>query len=103
MFGFAMAKDKESLGKVQKGHLNYITSGKFMNDVYESEESVAEVAWFVKNKKTIINAIRNKSLQQGKEAILNDISEPEVITTQRYKDPKSDSFDPKAFTYGDKK
>jgi len=103
MFGFAMAKDKESLSKVQKGHLKYITSGKFMSDVYESEASVSEVAWFVKNRDTIINAISNKSLQQGKEAILNDIGAPEVNKPTRFKDPKSNEFDPKAFTYGNEK
>ena len=101
MFGFAMAKDKESLGKVQQGHFKYISSGKFMDDVFKDDQSLSEVAWFVKNKDTIIKAISNKSLQQGKQAILDDIREPEVINTQRFKDPKGgDSFDPKAFTLG---
>jgi len=101
MFGFSMAKDKESLGKVQKGHFNYIKSGKFMDDVFKDDQSLSEAAWFVKNKATIIKAISNKSLQQGKQAILDDIREPEVINTQRFKDPKGgDSFDPKAFTLG---
>jgi hypothetical protein len=100
MFGLSMAKDKDSLAKVQQGHLKYISSGKFMEDVFKDDASLSEAAWFVKNKDTIIKAISNKSLQQGKQAILDDIGEPEVIKTQRFKDVESDSFDPKAFTFG---
>jgi len=100
MFGLSIAKDKESLAKVQQGHLKYISSGKFMEDVFKDDASLSEAAWFVKNKDTIIKAISNKSLQQGKQAILDDIGEPEVINTQRFKDVETDSFDPKAFTFG---
>ena len=101
MFGLAMAKDDEGLAKVQQGHLKYITSGKFMDDVFKDDVSLSETAWFVKNKDIIIKAISNENLQKGKQAILDDISEPEVINAQRFKDPKgSDEFDPKAFTYG---
>jgi hypothetical protein len=101
MFGLAMAKDEESLGKVQQGHLKYITSGKFMEDVFKDDASLSEAAWFVKNKDIIIRAISNENLQKGKQAILDDISEPEVINTQRFKDPSgTNEFDPKKFTFG---
>lgn len=103
MFGFAMAKDENALGKVQKAHHKYITSGKFMEDVFKDNTSLTEAAWLWKNKEVIMKAVANKSLQQGKKAILDDIGEPEVINTQRFKDPKgSNEFDPKAFTYGAK-
>lgn len=98
MFGFKMSKDEEGLEKVQKAHVKYITSGSFMNDVFKNEESVSEVAWFTRNKEVIMKAMANRSLQQGKDAILNDIREPEVVGTQRFRDPSGKSeFDPKKF------
>ncbi len=98
MFGFKMAKDPESLKQVQQGHAEYIKSGKFMDDVFANDESLAEAAWFVRNKKVIINAIANKNLQKGKQSILDDIREPEVVSPQRFRDPEgSDEFDPKMF------
>ena len=101
MFGFQMAKDEESLAKVHKGHIKYITSGKFADEVFKDSESISKAAWLWKNQETIMNAIANKNLQKGKEAILNDIREPEVVEAQRFKGPKdSDGFDAKAFTYG---
>jgi len=99
MFGFKMAKDNDSLQDVQQGHTKYITSGKFMNDVFANEESLAEVAWFTRNKEVIIKAIANQSLQKGKKAILDDIREPEVVSPQRFRDPEgSNEFDPKKFS-----
>lgn len=102
MFGFEMAKDENSLVKVQQGHFEYIKSGKFMDEVFKDDKSLAEIAWFVKNKDVIINAIANKSLQQGKESILNDIKRTEVDKPQRFKAPDgSNEFDPKKFTFGE--
>jgi hypothetical protein len=104
MFGFEMAKDEESLAKVQKGHFNYIKSGKFMDDVFKDDASLTEAAWLWKNKDTILKAIANKNLQQGKETILNDIKNPEVEKPQRFKAPDgSNEFDPKKFTFGEAK
>lgn len=101
MFGFAMAKDEESLAKVHQGHFKYIEGGKFMQEVFKNEESLSQAAWLFRNRETIINAVANKNLQKGKQAILDEIREPEVITPHRFKDPKgSDEFDPQAFTYG---
>jgi hypothetical protein len=98
MFGFKMAKDPESLKQVQQGHAEYIKSGKFMDDVFANDESLAEAAWFVRNKKVIINAIANKNLQKGKQSILDDIREPEVVSPQRFRDPEgSNEFDPQKF------
>lgn len=99
MFGFKMAKDEDSLKNVQQGHAKYITSGKFLDDVFANDESLAEAAWFVRNKDVIIKAIANKSLQKGKNAILDDIREPEVVSPQRFRDPEgSNEFDPSKFT-----
>jgi len=101
MFGLEMAKDEESLGKVQQGHFKYIESGKFMDEVFKDDQSLTEASWLWRNRDTIMKAIANSNLQKGKAAILDDIRNPEVIKSQRFKDPKgSDEFDPKVFTYG---
>lgn len=104
MFGFEMAKDEESLVKVQQGHFSYIKSGKFMDDVFKDDQSLTEAAWLWKNKDTILKAIANKNLQKGKETILNDIKNPEVEKPQRFKAPDgSNEFDPKKFVFGEAK
>lgn len=101
MFGLKIAKDAESLPKVQQGHLKYITSGNYLNDITKDNQSMIESAWLWKNRETILKAFKNAGIQKGKEEILNDIKEPEVSNTQRFKGPESgDGFNPKTFVYG---
>ena len=101
MFGLKIAKDEESLGKVRKGHLSYITSGNYLNDITKDNQSMIESAWLWKNKDTILKAFKNAGIQKGKEEILNDIKEVEVSNTQRFKGPESsDGFNPKDFVFG---
>jgi len=101
MFGMKIAKDDASLEKVQKGHLKYITSGNYLNDILKDSESLSQSAWLWKNKDVIIKAIGSENFNKGKESILNDIGNPEVSRTQRFKGPDSDDgFDPKKFVHG---
>lgn len=101
MFGLKIAKDEESLSKVRKGHLSYITSGKYLNDITKDSESLSQSAWLWKNREVIMKAIGNENFNKGKEQILNDIGNPEVSKTQRYKGPDdNDGFDPKKFVFG---
>lgn len=101
MFGFKIAKDKDSLDKIQKKHIEYITSGNFLGDITKDEKSVAEAAWLWKNKDTLFKALKNSGSQKAREEILNDLSNPEVSSTKRIKGPNSeDGFDPKKFVYG---
>lgn len=101
MFGFKIAKDKDSLDKVQKKHIEYITSGNFLGDITKDEKSVAEAAWLWKNKDTLFKALKNSGSQKAREEILNDLSNPEVSGTKRIKGPNSDDgFDAKIFVYG---
>ena len=101
MFGFKIAKDDVSLAKVQKKHIEYITSGNFLGDISKDEKSVTEAAWLWKNKDTLFAALKNSGSQKAKEEILNDLSNPEVSGTKRIKGPNSDDgFDPRKFVYG---
>lgn len=101
MFGLKIAKDSESLAKVQKEHTKYITSGKYLSEITESSQNIAESAWLWKNRHVFTKAMINKGVQQGKEELLKDLGNPEVSDIKRYKGPgKDDGFDPKAFVYG---
>jgi len=78
MFGFKMAKDEETLGKVRDSHHKYITSGNFLKDITKNNESLAESAWLWKNRETLLKAARNGGLQQGRSEILNDMHNPDT-------------------------
>ena len=102
MFGFKMAKDEEGLAKVREGHTKYITSGDFLADVTKDNENLTEAAWLWKNRKVILKAIGGREFNKGKQAIMDDISNPDITNKSRFKDPGgSDEFDPKAFVYGE--
>ena len=101
VFGFKMAKDKESLIKVQKGHLKYMTSGKFLGDITKDNESLIQSSWLWKNKETIFKALENGGISKGKGAILDAIENPESSDTIRFRDPEgSDEFNPSKFLEG---
>lgn len=101
MFGYKIAKDEKSLEKVQKQHIDYITSGKFLGDITKDEMSTSEAAWLWKNRDTIFKALKNSGSQKAKEELLNDLSNPNVESITRFKGPDSkDGFDPKKFVYG---
>lgn len=99
MFGFKMAKNEEELHKVREGHLKYITSGKFLNDITSNNESLSEAAWLWKNKDVILNAMRNSGVSRGKSEILNEITNAEVNTSKRVGGglDEDGNFNPNAF------
>jgi hypothetical protein len=100
-FGFKMAKDEESLKQVRKDHKDYITSGKFHEEIYADSKNLSDAAWLWKNKDTILKALGNKGIQQGRKEILDDIQNPEVSETKRFGTPQGDeSFDASAFLTG---
>jgi hypothetical protein len=78
MFGFKMAKDEETLGKVRDSHHKYITSGSYLKEITKDNESLAESAWLWKNRETLLKAARNNGLQQGRSEILNDLHNPDT-------------------------
>ena len=87
MFGFKMAKDEESLGKVRDGHHKYITSGSFLKDITKNNESLAESAWLWRNRETLLKAARNNGLQQGRSEVLNDLGNPDTGGGGKFADP----------------
>ncbi len=78
MLGFKMAKDEESLTKVRNDHHKYITSGSFLKEITKDNESLTESAWLWRNRKTLLNAMRNNGLQQGRSEVLNDLTNPDT-------------------------
>ena len=98
MFGFKMAKDEESLGKVRDGHHKYITSGSFLKDITKNNESLAESAWLWRNRETLLKAARNNGLQQGRSEVLNDLGNPDTGGGGKFADPSGKGeFDPSKF------
>ena len=89
--GKVSQKDKKDLYK-------YITSGKFNDDIYDSHENVAEIAWMWKNKEKIKKILFSEGFEKGKAHIFNKITSP---STNRSSRPttriKSGAFDPSEF------
>jgi hypothetical protein len=102
MFGFKIAKDIKDLPKVREGITKYIESGKFMDDVLKDAETIAEVAYFVKNKAKIIAALSNKSKQTGKKEILDNMGNHTKDESGRIinPDPEKTDFNPSKFVTG---
>lgn len=103
MFGFKMAKEEAQLNKVRDDHFKYITSGDFLNDITDNNSNLTEAAWLWKNRKTILNAMKNKGSQLSKKELLDNIQRPETPGTTRILDPsgKTDDFNPNAFMFGE--
>ena len=89
-------------GKVSKNEkknlYKYITSGKFNDDIYDSHENVAEVAWMWRNKEKIKKILFSEGFEKGKAHIFNGITSP---STNRSSKPnlkiKSGKFDVSEF------
>lgn len=96
MFGFKMAKDAETLGKVRDNHYKYTTE-QFMKDITKDEKSMVEVAWLWKHKDVILNAAKNKGLQKGKESVLSQITKPDTDSVTRIREESTKEFDPNKF------
>jgi len=104
MFDMKMSKDENKLPEIRKNHLEYITSGNFLNEVTDNPANLSEAAWLWKNKDVILKAAKNKGFNKGKQEILDDIGNPDVSDKQRYRDPAgSDEFDVSKFTSNGKK
>ena len=100
MFGFKMSKDDKDLPKVREGHFEYINSGQFLKDALKDPETITEVAWFVKNKDVIINALQNRGKQTAKKELLNNIGAHSTSDSNNFyaqSDDDNQEFDPKKF------
>ena len=74
--GKVSSKDKKDLYK-------YITSGKFNDDIYDSHENVAEIAWMWRNKEKIKKILFSEGFEKGKAHIFNKITSPSTNRSSR--------------------
>jgi hypothetical protein len=99
MFGFKMASTIEKTNEIRKSHQEYIVSGKFLQNITESEKNLADCAWLWANKDVILKAMQTKGFNSGRKDVLNQIGNPDVNANSRtFADPKGDGeFNPNKF------
>tara|TARA_R110001632_G_scaffold53256_3_gene131395 strand:- start:26 stop:1069 length:1044 start_codon:yes stop_codon:yes gene_type:complete len=91
MFGFKMASTVEKTNEIRKSHQEYIVSGKFLQNITESEKNLADCAWLWANKDVILKAMQTKGFNSGRKDVLNQIGNPDVNANSRtFADPKGD-------------
>lgn len=98
-FGFKVVKDAKDLPKFREDMQKYIESGKLMDDILKDAESITDVAWFQRNKKGIIDALKNKGKQDGKKEIIENMGNHTKDDNGRIPDPdnKNTGFNPQKF------
>lgn len=99
MFGFKIASTPEKANEIRKSHQEYIVSGKFLQDITQTEKSLADCAWLWANKDVILKAMQTKGFNSGRKDVLNQIGNPDVDANSRtFADPKGDGeFNPNKF------
>ena len=91
MFGFKIASTPEKANEIRKSHQEYIVSGKFLQDITQTEKSLADCAWLWANKDVILKAMQTKGFNSGRKDVLNQIGNPDVDANSRtFADPKGD-------------
>ena len=91
MFGFKIAGTPEKANEIRKSHQEYIVSGKFLQDITQTEKSLADCAWLWANKDVILKAMQTKGFNSGRKDVLNQIGNPDVDANSRtFADPKGD-------------
>jgi len=91
MFGFKIASTTEKANEIRKSHQEYIVSGKFLQDITQTEKSLADCAWLWANKDVILKAMQTKGFNSGRKDVLNQIGNPDVDANSRtFADPKGD-------------
>ena len=97
---FKLTGNPEKLSEVRKNHTEYVTSGKYLNEITENEKTLAESAWLWRNRDVLKKAMINNGRQNGRKEILDQIQRPETNKPQRFVTPDNGEFDPKAFMNG---
>jgi hypothetical protein len=99
MFGFKMAGTPEKTNEIRKSHQEYIVSGKFLQDITQTEKSLADCAWLWANKDVILKAMQTKGFNSGRRDVLDQIGNPDANANSRtFADPKgSGEFNPGKF------
>ena len=99
MFGFKIASTPEKANEIRKSHQEYIVSGKFLQDITQTEKSLADCAWLWANKDVILKAMQTKGFNSGRRDVLDQIGNPDANANSRtFADPKgSGEFNPGKF------
>lgn len=101
LFSFKLTGNPDKLPEVRKNHTEYVTSGKYLKEITESEKTLAESSWLWRNREVLKNALVNNGRQNGRKEILDKIGAPDRRTPQRFTNPvDTGDFDPRKFLQG---
>lgn len=101
LFGFKIATS-ENMQKARDEHYNYLTSGKFLDEITANPEAAIEASFLWKNKGVILKAMTNKAKSQGKQEVLKSLQNTQLPDTGRVHVAGNEEkgFDPNKFTEG---
>ena len=98
LFSFKITGNPDKLPEVRKSHTEYVTSGKYLKEITESEKNLAESSWLWRNRDVLKNALVNNGRQNGRKEILDKIGIPDKRKPQRFTNPTdTGDFDPAKF------
>ncbi|MHA1287964.1 MAG: hypothetical protein ACTSPB_11235 [Candidatus Thorarchaeota archaeon] len=99
MFGFKIGKDENATKKMRDSQFDYVTSGKFMEEITSSNEALLEASWLYRHRANLVKAFENRGLQRGKAEVLDDMRLPDPGPGSGRPPVASDSgeFNPKKF------
>ena len=101
LFSFKITGNPEKLPEVRKNHTEYVTSGKYLKEITQSEKTLAESSWLWRNRDVLKNALINNGRQNGRREILDKIGLPDKRKPQRFNNPTdTGDFDPAKFLQG---
>lgn len=101
LFSFKLTGNPDKLPEVRRNHTDYVTSGKYLKEITESEKNLAESSWLWRNREVLKNALVNNGRQNGRKEILDKIGVPDKRTPQRFTNPvDTGDFDPRKFLQG---
>lgn len=72
-FGMKMVKDESKLPQARTEHLNYVTDGKFAEEIGSSSKNLLEVAWLWKHKDAILSQLKRQGVDTGRKQMLDMI------------------------------
>jgi len=78
-------------------HFKYIDSGEFFDDITDTSANVAQAAWLWKHRDKIMKGFLSKGVERGKQAVLDDLRNPERTRSNRIPDPETGDFNSTKF------
>ena len=101
LFGFKIAKP-ENMQKARDEHYDYLTSGKFLDEITANPEAAIQAAFLWKHRDTIIKTMANKERSKGKQEVLSKLQNTQLPDTGRVHVGKEETeeFNPVKFKEG---